>query len=114
MMSKMKVHCIIHGATLTAGAVGFGLAQLPCSDSVPLVSIQTGMVKLIAGVHGRNLTQAAAMALISTFAATMAGRNISQLAGGWIPLYGNALNATTAAGITEAMGWMAHGYFKSA
>lgn len=41
----------------------------------------------------------------------MAGRGISQVLVGWIPGYGNAINATTAAAVTEAIGWAADAYF---
>jgi uncharacterized protein (DUF697 family) len=30
---------------------------------------------------------------------------------GWVPGLGNAINATTAAGLTEAVGWAADAYF---
>ena len=33
------------------------------------------------------------------------GRTVSQILIGWIPGIGNAINATTAAGLTEAIGW---------
>lgn len=39
-------------------------------------------------------------------AAATVGRTASQVLVGWIPGIGNAINATTAAGITEAMGWL--------
>ena len=39
--------------------------------------------------------------------ASIAGRTVSQFLVGWIPGIGNAINTATAAGITEAIGWMA-------
>ncbi|MBS4879931.1 MAG: hypothetical protein KH138_06445 [Firmicutes bacterium] len=36
----------------------------------------------------------------------MIGRGISQTLVGWIPGLGNAINAGTAAGLTEAIGWI--------
>ncbi|MBQ9492420.1 MAG: hypothetical protein IJR54_01630 [Oscillibacter sp.] len=36
---------------------------------------------------------------------TLVGRGVSQFLLGWIPGVGNVLNAATAAGVTEALGW---------
>jgi uncharacterized protein (DUF697 family) len=36
---------------------------------------------------------------------------LSQALVGWIPGVGNAINAATAAALTEAIGWAADGYF---
>lgn len=111
-MSKMgKVHSVIHTASASAAGVGAGLAQLPGSDSVPIVGLQTSMIVAIALIHGHAITKATAISLLGTFTATMTGRAISQLLVGWIPGIGNAINAATAASITELVGWAAHAYF---
>ena len=111
MVRKLRIHCVTHIASSAAAGVGAGLAQLPCSDSVPLISIQTSMVKFIAGVYGRNLTQAAVLARTITLTATLLGRTVSRVVVDWIPEYGNTINALTAVGITEVIGWMAHSLF---
>jgi hypothetical protein len=33
------------------------------------------------------------------------GRSISQVLVGWLPIYENIINASTAAGVTETIGW---------
>lgn len=43
---------------------------------------------------------------------SVVGRGASQVAVGWIPGAGNAINATTAFAITEAVGWAAYKYFE--
>ncbi|MBP0964132.1 MAG: hypothetical protein J5999_02450 [Oscillospiraceae bacterium] len=106
---KKKCHGIIHGASAAAAGIGAGLAQLPGSDSVALVSIQTAMVIGLGKVFGVELTESAAKAAIATATATLVGRGVSQFLVGWIPSIGNAINATTAAGITEAVGWIIAG-----
>ena len=53
-----------------------------------------------------ELTETAAKAAIASAAASTIGRTAVQFAVGWIPGLGNAINATTAAGLTEAMGWI--------
>jgi len=106
-----KVHGIIHTASAAAAGVGAGLAQLPGSDAPGLMAIQTAMIASIGRVHGVSISETAAADLLLTFTATMAGRTASQWAVGWIPGWGNAINAGTAAALTEAIGWAADAYF---
>ena len=110
-MADSAVHVIIHSASAAAG-VGAGLAQLPGSDAPVLVGLQTGMILGIAQHHGASITKTAAADLVLTFAAEMTGRGISQFLIGWLPGIGNAINASTAAAITEAIGWSADTYFR--
>jgi uncharacterized protein (DUF697 family) len=110
-MAGKGVHVMIHGASTAAAGVGAGLAQIPGSDTPVIMSIQTGMVLGIAQQYRVSITKTAAADLVLTFAASMAGRGISQALLGWIPGVGNAINATTAAAITEAIGWAANVYF---
>lgn len=107
-----KVHGVIHAAAVSAGGVGAGLAQLPMADHIPITAIQVSMISAIALIHGRTIGEAGATSLLGTFSATMGGRIISQWLVGWIPGVGNAVNASTAVGITEAVGWAAHAYFE--
>lgn len=39
-------------------------------------------------------------------AAATVGRAVSQVLVGWIPGLGNAINASTAAALTESVGWL--------
>ena len=113
MKRKNKIRLIIHGASMTAAAVGAGLAQLPLADAPVLVGVQVGMIVGIAAVHGARITSPAAASLIGPFAAMYGGRAAAGLLVGWIPGAGNVINASTAAGITEAIGWAANKFFKS-
>lgn len=106
------IHGIIHTASASAGMVGGGLAQLPGSDAPVSVSIQTTMIMAIAREYGTALSDAAAADMLLTFAATHGGRALSQWLVGWIPGYGNAVNAATAIALTEAIGWAADSYFE--
>ncbi|HEY3771038.1 MAG TPA: hypothetical protein VGN44_20365 [Candidatus Angelobacter sp.] len=108
-----KVHGVIHTAAASTAAVGAGLAQLPVADAIPITAIQVSMISAIALIHGRSISEATATSLLGTFAATVGGRTISQLLVGWIPGIGNMINASTAAGITEAVGWAANKYFEN-
>lgn len=102
---KKRCHTIIHTASAAAAAAASGLAQLPGSDNAVIAPIQVTMIISLGGVFGKKLDRSAATATLATTAATAGGRAVSQFLVGWIPGFGNALNATTAAGITETIGW---------
>jgi len=102
---KKKCHGIIHSASASAGAAGAGLAQIPGSDSLIIVPIQVTMIISLGLVFGKVVSKETATSLLKTFTATFVGRKVSQVLIGWIPGIGNAINASTAAGVTEALGW---------
>ena len=95
---KKKCDTIIHGASVAAAGAAAGLAQIPGSDNAAII-ISLGQV------FGKELTKNAATALLGTATASTVGRGISQFLVGWIPGVGNAINAGTAASVTEALGW---------
>jgi len=107
-----KIHAIIHTASVSAGGIGAGLAQLPGSDMPVLMALQTGMIVAIGQEHGCDITTTHAKSLLLTFTAGYGGRALSQFLIGWIPGFGNAINATTATSITEAIGWAADAHFE--
>lgn len=110
--TQQKIHGAIHTAALAAAAIGGGLAQLPGSDAPILVKIQTAMIIAIAREHRVEISTTTAAKVLLTFSATYIGRVASQWLLGWIPVLGNSINATTAAALTEAIGWAADGYFQ--
>lgn len=108
---NQKIHGIIHTAALSAAAVGAGMAQVPGSDAPVIAGIQTTMIIAIGREHSVELTKQAAANLLLPFLASAGGRGASQFLVGWIPGWGNAINASTAAALTETVGWMTHEYF---
>lgn len=102
---RKKCHAIIHTASASAAAIGGGLAQIPGSDNAVLTPIQLTMTISLGHVFGKSLTQSTALAAIGSVAASTVGRTVSQFLIGWIPGVGNIVNATTAASLTEALGW---------
>lgn len=102
---KKKCHAIIHTASTAAAGAGAGLAQIPGSDNAIITPIQLTMTISLGRVFGIELTESAAKAALASAAASTLGRTISQILLGWIPGIGNAINAGTAAAITEAIGW---------
>lgn len=114
-MTKEKMNrCqdIIHTRAVLAAGAGAGLAQVPGSDSLVIVPIQAEMLKEIGKVFDRNITEQCVAAILGTGLATAGGRKISQVLIGWIPGWGNVTNATTAAAVTEALGWSAAAMFE--
>jgi uncharacterized protein (DUF697 family) len=105
-IQRKKAMKIIHAASLATAGIGAGLAQLPTSDAALIVPIQVTMVVSLAKVFNRPLKEGAAKSLIMQTTATMIGRGVSQWFVGWIPVAGNAINATTAFAITEILGWI--------
>lgn len=102
---KSKCNAIIHTASVAAAGAGAGLAQIPGSDNAVITPIQLTMTISLGKVFDIDLSGSAAKAALGSVAASTIGRTVSQVLLGWIPGIGNAINATTAAGLTEAMGW---------
>ena len=114
MTNREKTLCngIIHSASAAAGVIGAGLAQVPTSDNLLITPIQLSMAVSLGKVFGVALDQSAAKAAVASAIAASVGRATSQVLVGWIPIAGNIVNATTAAGITEAIGWIMAGEFE--
>lgn len=101
----IKCNAIIHAASAAAAGVGGGLSQLPCSDNAIITPIQLAMTISLGEVFGIELSESSAKAALASVSAATIGRAVSQFLIGWIPGLGNAVNAFTAAGVTEALGW---------
>ncbi len=110
---KKKCNAIIHSASVAAGGVGTGLAQIPLSDNLLITPIQITMITSLGLVFDIHLTEGAAKGILAGASASFIGRGIVQILWGWIPGIGNAINTATAAGITEAIGWLAVAHFFS-
>lgn len=102
---RVKCSAIIHGAALATGSAGAGLAQIPLSDSALITPIQIGMIIALGKVFEQEITESVATSILAGIIAPFVGRSVSQVAFGWVPLLGNAVNATTAASLTELIGW---------
>lgn len=102
---RIKCHTIIHTASVAAGVTGAGLCWLPCSDAPIISAAQITMAISLGKVFGIKLGKSAAKAAIAAAAASTAGRSVSQLGTFWIPFANFAVNAGTAVGLTEYVGW---------
>jgi len=108
-----KCHAIIHGAAVTTAGIGAGLAQIPLADSIPITAAQVGMIIAIAHIYDIDLAEGTAKALLGGFSTSVVGRNVAGVLIGWIPGIGNAVKASTAAALTEAIGWAAVRHFEN-
>lgn len=104
-MDRTKCHAIIHTASVASGAVGAGFCWLPMSDAPLISAAQITMAISLGKIFGIKLSKSAAKAAVAAAAATAAGRAVSQLATFWIPFANLAINASTAVGLTEFIGW---------
>ena len=102
---RAKCHGIILTASAAAAAAGGGMAQLPGSDAIPITAAQITMIISLGAVFDIPVSKAAAKSILYGFVGAASGRLVSQMLVGWIPGLGNAINATTAASITEGLGW---------
>lgn len=102
---KSRCHRIIHTAAVSAAGVGAGMAMMPSADVPIIIGIEVTMTIALGGVFGVSLTESAAKSIVLSTAGTIAGRGISQGLVGWIPGFGNVINASTAFGVVEALGW---------
>jgi uncharacterized protein (DUF697 family) len=105
-------HVLIHGFASLAAAVGAGLAQLPAADATMLASIQATMVMALSERYQVPLHRTAAAELVLTLGATIIGKQSARRVGRAVPGWSNAVNATTAFGLTEAVGWAAVAWFR--
>ena len=106
MLENAKCHAIIHTASLAAAAVGGGLANIPCSDAPILTAIQTGMIVALGKVFDVTVSQSLAKTMLADTIGSFAGKTFANVLTCWIPGVGNVVNGTTAAGFTEAIGWI--------
>lgn len=102
---KKKCHTIIHAAATSGAAVAAGMAQLPGADSAVLIGIEITMTISLGAVFNISVTESAAKSIVLSNLAGYAGRGIAQALVGWIPGFGNAINAGTAFALIESVGW---------
>ena len=103
----MSAATIIHRHAALTAAIGAGLAPVPGSDGPAIAAVQMNMIAALADRVGASKTRAQCAELLLTMSATVTGRQVSALVLGRVPGFGSAVNAATAAALTEAIGWAA-------
>ena len=108
---QKSCHKIIHTSSGLAATVGAGLAQIPLADNTVITPIQISMIISLGKVFDQKVTETVAKSLLASLIANFVGRGVAQVAWGWVPGLGNVTNATTAAAITESIGWLCVDHF---
>ena len=110
---KRKCNIIIHSAT-GASAVA-GLIPIPMSDAIPITAAQIGMIIKIGDLFDISLSEAAAKSIAGVALTQQAGRSVASGLLKMIPgvgtLIGGIISGSTAAALTEFLGWV-NGYEK--
>ena len=101
--TQEKCEFIIHGAAISAGAVG--VSPIPGSDAPILLGIQVSMLIALGNVLGIPMTKHMAASLAKNAVAKQAGKLIAGQFSKLIPGIGSFVNATVAATLTETLGW---------
>ena len=105
---EKKCHFAIHSATTAAAAAG--ALPIPMSDAIPITAAQIAMIVRLGNVFGITLSEAAAKSVIKVSITQSAGRalaaNLIKAVPGAGTVVGGIIGATTAAGLTEALGWL--------
>lgn len=114
---EKKCHTIIHSATMAAATAG--AIPIPMSDAVPITTVQIGMIILLGKVFDITVTQATARSIAGVILTQKTGRaivtNILKVIPGAGTIIGGGIGAATAAGLTEALGWIVvDEFFKTA
>ncbi|MCM1237212.1 MAG: DUF697 domain-containing protein, partial [Ruminococcus flavefaciens] len=105
---EKKCHIAIHSATTAAAAAG--AIPIPMSDAIPITAAQIGMIVALGKVFDITLSQAAAKSIASVTVTQQVGRTVAAGLLKAIPgvgtVVGGVIGASTAAALTEALGWL--------
>ena len=105
-----RVQVIVHTVSLEAAAIGAATAQIP-GDKFIIGGFQVEMIIDIASEFGVIMTKSAARALFQASIASVIGPQIASGIVKYVPLWGNIVNASVAAAITETIGWATYNHF---
>lgn len=104
----IKCNLLIHSAS--AASAAFGAIPIPIADAIPIGALQVTMIISLGKVFDLTIGRSVAEAIAGVALATNAGRFIASNVVKAIPvinfIVGPIVGGTTAAAITEAMGWV--------
>lgn len=105
---EKKCHVAIHSATAASAAAG--AIPIPMSDAILITAAQIGMVIALGKAFDITLSESAAKSIIGVGLTQQAGRavvsNVLKMIPGAGTVVGGAIGASTAAALTEALGWV--------
>ncbi len=99
---------VIHSATAASAAAG--AIPIPMSDAIPITAAQIGMIIALGKEFDITLSDAAAKSILGVGVTQQAGRavasNLLKAVPGVGTVVGGFIGASTAAALTEALGWV--------
>ncbi len=105
---KKKCRTAIHSATAASAAAG--AIPIPMSDAIPITTAQIGMIVALGKAFGITLSESAAKSIVGVGLTQQAGRTVVSGLLKMIPgagtVIGGMIGASTAAALTEALGWV--------
>ena len=105
---KKKCHIIIHIAS--AACTGAGAIPIPVADTVPITATQIAMIVKLGKVFNISISKSIAEQIIKLGLAQQTGRYIFKGMFKYIPgpaqIAGSIAAGTTAAAVTEVLGWV--------
>ena len=105
---KKKCQVAIHSATAASAAAG--AIPIPMSDAIPITAAQIGMVVALGKAFDLTLSQSAAKSIMGVGVTQQAGRaiasNLLKAVPGVGTVVGGFIGASTAAALTETLGWI--------
>lgn len=87
------------------------LGALLKADTPVLTAIAVGMVMALGRLFNQNVGSSEAIAILSKYIGSGLGIAGAKSIVGWIPILGNAANATLTFGFMEALGWQIYDHF---
>lgn len=116
MTKQQRKECnkIIHTASVVAGGVGTGVFGIPWGDKMLITPIQVMMAIKLAKVFDIDLTESTStIALLTSGVVSTFGRTVAGMAIRRISISECVIKTSTAAAITEVLGWTIANEFDS-
>ena len=114
---RNQAKLIIHAAAAASAGTAAVLSKKSLlgaflkADTPVLTAIAVGMVIALGKLFDPDTSSATAVTLLSKYIGSGAEIAGAKSLVGWIPLLGNAANATITFGFMEALGWKIYSYF---
>ena len=106
---REKCQYIIHSAATAAATSAALLSQLPSVDNMPLMCILSTMTVSLGMVFDANISEHVAKQIatkeLSDFLVLWVVKYIAAWTIGWLPFFGNAINASLSFALVEGGGW---------
>lgn len=101
--ARKKSEAIIHGSALAAAAAA-ATTVLPGSDGLAIMPIQVAMVTAVSREYGVPVSKGIVRSTVYASLGSIVGKAGAGLLLRWTPIAGNAVRASIAFGVTQALG----------